>query len=59
MDPSLSAFVCVELGTTKENQAPVSSPFVGCLRNVKLNGSPVAFEAESRVGHVISGCPAD
>ncbi|TWW57618.1 Laminin subunit alpha-3 [Takifugu flavidus] len=46
-------------GTTKENQAPVSSPFVGCLRNVKLNGSPVAFEAESRVGHVISGCPAD
>uniref|UniRef100_H3DJT5 Laminin, alpha 3 n=1 Tax=Tetraodon nigroviridis TaxID=99883 RepID=H3DJT5_TETNG len=32
---------------------------IGCLRNVTLDGSPVVFQAESRVGHVISRCPAD
>ncbi|XP_051232166.1 laminin subunit alpha-3 isoform X2 [Dicentrarchus labrax] len=47
-------------GTTKQNRVPVSSPFVGCLRNVKLNGRPVALEAGSRVvGLVINKCPAD
>ncbi|XP_053178329.1 laminin subunit alpha-3 [Scomber japonicus] len=48
-------------GTTKQNQIPVSAPFVGCLRNVKVNGTPVAFETASRVvGHVnINKCPVD
>ncbi|XP_070764977.1 laminin subunit alpha-3 [Enoplosus armatus] len=48
-------------GTTKQSRVPVSSPFVGCLRNVKLNGRPVAFETGSRVvGPVsINRCPAD
>ncbi|XP_073332501.1 laminin subunit alpha-3 [Pagrus major] len=47
-------------GTTKNNRLSVSSPFVGCLRNVKLNGKPVSFEAGStRVGAVsINKCPA-
>ncbi|XP_044054261.1 laminin subunit alpha-3 isoform X2 [Siniperca chuatsi] len=47
-------------GTTKQNRVPVSSPFVGCLRNVILNGRPVAFETASRmVGPVsINRCPA-
>lgn len=51
----------VHAGTTHGNRVTVSSPFVGCLRNVKLNGQPVAFEtAPSRkVGAVsLSGCPA-
>ncbi|XP_005479284.1 laminin subunit alpha-3 isoform X2 [Oreochromis niloticus] len=48
-------------GTTNQNGAPVPSPFVGCLRNVKLNGKPVAFEKASRVvGPVsINRCPAN
>ncbi|XP_047442348.1 laminin subunit alpha-3 [Mugil cephalus] len=47
-------------GMTNKNRAPVSSPFVGCLRNVKLDERSVSFEAESRVvGPVsIAGCPA-
>ncbi|XP_039668362.1 laminin subunit alpha-3 [Perca fluviatilis] len=48
-------------GTRKQNRAPVRSPFVGCLRNVKLNGRPVAFEKGSRVVDPVSinSCPAD
>ncbi|XP_036969506.1 laminin subunit alpha-3 isoform X3 [Acanthopagrus latus] len=47
-------------GTAKTNRLSVSSPFVGCLRNVKLNGKPVSFETGSRrVGPVsFSKCPA-
>ncbi|KAM3619703.1 uncharacterized protein V6R79_012335 [Siganus canaliculatus] len=47
-------------GTTMRTQASVSSPFVGCLRNVKLNGKTVALEKGSRVvGPVnINRCPA-
>lgn len=40
-----------------EKQASGFSPFVGCLRNVMLNGSPVVLQAESRVGHVSAGVP--
>ncbi|KAG7228737.1 hypothetical protein INR49_008515, partial [Caranx melampygus] len=36
-------------GTTKYNQAPVSSPFVGCLRNVRVNERPVAFDTHATV----------
>ncbi|XP_078114223.1 laminin subunit alpha-3 [Sander vitreus] len=48
-------------GTRKQNRAPVPLPFVGCLRNVKLNGRPVAFETGSRVVDPVSinSCPAD
>ncbi|XP_075943399.1 laminin subunit alpha-3 [Anarhichas minor] len=49
-------------GTTKQNRVPVpSSPFVGCLRNVTLNGGPVAFETASRVVDPVSidRCPAE
>ncbi|XP_035763469.1 laminin subunit alpha-3 [Neolamprologus brichardi] len=48
-------------GTTNHNGAPVPSPFVGCLRNVKINGKPVAFEKASRVvGPVsINRCPTN
>ncbi|KAM7388561.1 hypothetical protein PAMP_024728 [Pampus punctatissimus] len=48
-------------GITKQNQIPVSSPFVGCLRNVKVNGRSDAFETGSRVfDHVsINKCPVD
>ncbi|XP_031724153.1 laminin subunit alpha-3 [Anarrhichthys ocellatus] len=49
-------------GTTKQNRVPVpSSPFVGCLRNVRLNGGPVAFETASRVVDpvIIDRCPAE
>ncbi|XP_074492138.1 laminin subunit alpha-3 isoform X2 [Sebastes fasciatus] len=48
-------------GTTKQNRVPgPSSPFVGCLRNVKLNGRPVSFETGSRVVDPVSinRCPA-
>ncbi|XP_054459158.1 laminin subunit alpha-3 [Anoplopoma fimbria] len=42
-------------GTTKQNRAPVpSSPFVGCLRNVKLNGKPVSFETRPRLADQVS-----
>ncbi|XP_055364396.1 laminin subunit alpha-3 isoform X2 [Betta splendens] len=46
-------------GTAKYSRAPVSSPFLGCLRNLEINRRPVAFEAESRVfGPVsINTCP--
>nr|XP_046248654.1 laminin subunit alpha-3-like [Scatophagus argus] len=48
-------------GTTKQSQVSVTSPFVGCLRNVKLNGRSVPLETGSRVvGPVsINRCPAD
>ncbi|XP_068581622.1 laminin subunit alpha-3 isoform X2 [Cebidichthys violaceus] len=49
-------------GTTKQNRVPVpSSPFVGCLRNVRLNGKPVAFETASRAVDPVSidRCPAE
>ncbi|XP_070688258.1 laminin subunit alpha-3 [Pempheris klunzingeri] len=48
-------------GTTKQNRVPVASPFVGCLRNMKLNGSRVAFETGSAVVNLVSinMCPAD
>uniref|UniRef100_UPI003AAC4457 laminin subunit alpha-3 n=1 Tax=Centroberyx gerrardi TaxID=166262 RepID=UPI003AAC4457 len=48
-------------GTTKRNSVPVSSWFVGCLRNVRVNGRPVDFEAASSVvGPVsVNKCPAD
>uniref|UniRef100_A0A671UKA7 Laminin, alpha 3 n=1 Tax=Sparus aurata TaxID=8175 RepID=A0A671UKA7_SPAAU len=47
-------------GTTKTNRLSVSSPFVGCLRNVKLNGKPVSLEKGSRRGGPVSvhKCPA-
>lgn len=47
-------------GTTKTNRLSVSSPFVGCLRNVKLNGKPVSLEKGSRRGGPVSvhTCPA-
>ncbi|XP_059196910.1 laminin subunit alpha-3-like [Centropristis striata] len=46
-------------GAAEQSRAPVLSPFVGCLRNVKLNGRVVEFEAGSRlVGPVIvNRCP--
>ncbi|KAK2835840.1 hypothetical protein Q5P01_016324 [Channa striata] len=46
-------------GTSTYNRMPVSSPFVGCLRNVKINGRPVALETESRVIDPVSinRCP--
>ncbi|XP_027146264.1 laminin subunit alpha-3-like isoform X1 [Larimichthys crocea] len=48
-------------GTTNQNRASVSSPFIGCLRNVNLNGRPVVFETGYRLfGSVgINSCPAD
>ncbi|KAM6938145.1 laminin subunit alpha-4-like [Lycodopsis pacificus] len=49
-------------GTTKQKRDPApSSPFVGCLRNVMLNGGPVAFETASRVVDPVSinRCPAE
>ncbi|XP_039983754.1 laminin subunit alpha-3 isoform X2 [Xiphias gladius] len=48
-------------GTIEYSQVPVSTPFVGCLRNVKVNGRPVAFETESRVVDSVSinRCPED
>ncbi|XP_026201198.1 laminin subunit alpha-4-like [Anabas testudineus] len=47
-------------GTTKYSQLPVSSPFVGCLRNVRINNRPVAFETEYTVVDPVSinRCPA-
>lgn len=54
----LSLFVS---GKTKHNQIPGFTSFVGCLRNVKVNGSPVAFETASKEGGYvnISKCPID
>nr|XP_033477951.1 laminin subunit alpha-3 [Epinephelus lanceolatus] len=48
-------------GTTKQTRVSVFSPFVGCLRNVKFYGRPVALETGSRVvGPVsINTCPAE
>lgn len=48
-------------GTTKGNKATVSSPFVGCLRNVKLGGRPIEFGEKSQVFGAVSinSCPAD
>ncbi|XP_050933340.1 laminin subunit alpha-3 [Lates calcarifer] len=48
-------------GTTNYRQVPVSSPFVGCLRNVKVNGGPLAFKTESRVVDPVSidRCPKE
>ncbi|XP_034085825.1 laminin subunit alpha-4 [Gymnodraco acuticeps] len=48
-------------GTTKQKGVPVHSPFVGCLRNVKLNRRPVAFEKGSRVVDPVSinRCPKE
>lgn len=48
-------------GTMKPNAATVHSPFVGCLRNVQINGRPVAFNKASRVaGNVsVNKCPAE
>ncbi|XP_047199147.1 laminin subunit alpha-4-like [Hippoglossus stenolepis] len=48
-------------GTTRYSRVPVSSPFVGCLRNVKINGKPVVYEEESRVYDPVSinRCPKD
>ncbi|XP_054646026.1 laminin subunit alpha-3 [Dunckerocampus dactyliophorus] len=47
-------------GAEQAEGAAVASPFVGCLRNVALNGRRVALETRARVvGHVnISRCPA-
>nr|XP_057929016.1 laminin subunit alpha-3 isoform X2 [Doryrhamphus excisus] len=48
-------------GTQQADCASVTTtPFVGCLRNVALNGRRVAFETRARVvGHVnINRCPA-
>ncbi|XP_058495004.1 laminin subunit alpha-3 isoform X2 [Solea solea] len=46
-------------GTRNYSQVPVSSPFVGCLRKVKINGRPVVFETESTLTDAVSlsGCP--
>ncbi|XP_067369206.1 laminin subunit alpha-3 isoform X2 [Channa argus] len=46
-------------GTTVYKRVPVSFPFVGCLRKVKINGRPVALETESRVVEPVSinRCP--
>ncbi|XP_056233586.1 laminin subunit alpha-3 isoform X1 [Seriola aureovittata] len=46
-------------GTTKSRHVPVSSPFVGCLRNIKVNDWPVASETQPRVVDPVSidGCP--
>uniref|UniRef100_A0A3B4VLD6 Laminin G domain-containing protein n=1 Tax=Seriola dumerili TaxID=41447 RepID=A0A3B4VLD6_SERDU len=46
-------------GTTKSSHVPVSSPFVGCLRNIKVNDWPVASETQPRVVDPVSidGCP--
>ncbi|KAI4828509.1 hypothetical protein KUCAC02_022593 [Chaenocephalus aceratus] len=48
-------------GTTKQKGVAVPSPFVGCLRNVKLNRRPVAFEEGSRVVDPVSinRCPKE
>lgn len=56
---SFSAFPLFRSGTTKYSRLPVPSPFVGCLRNVKINERPVAFETESRVVDpvIINRCP--
>uniref|UniRef100_UPI0037E6FAA4 laminin subunit alpha-3 n=1 Tax=Semicossyphus pulcher TaxID=241346 RepID=UPI0037E6FAA4 len=47
-------------GTSATLTPAVSSPFVGCLRDVKLNGRRVSFEAGSRDVQPVSvtGCPA-
>ncbi|XP_061894752.1 laminin subunit alpha-4-like [Entelurus aequoreus] len=47
-------------GAEQVNGAAVTSPFVGCLRNVSLNNKRVAFETGARVvGHVaVNRCPA-
>ncbi|XP_041646420.1 laminin subunit alpha-3-like [Cheilinus undulatus] len=46
-------------GTTDEHELSVPSPFVGCLRNVKLNGLPVSLEKGSSMVHPVNvkGCP--
>ncbi|KAK5869930.1 hypothetical protein PBY51_024607 [Eleginops maclovinus] len=48
-------------GTTKQKGVPVPSVFVGCLRNVKLNRRPVAFENATRVVDPVSinRCPKE
>ncbi|XP_062251833.1 laminin subunit alpha-3-like [Platichthys flesus] len=48
-------------GTTKYSRVPVSSPFVGCLRNVKINGKPVVYGEKSRVYDPVNidRCPKD
>ncbi|XP_041861831.1 laminin subunit alpha-3-like isoform X2 [Melanotaenia boesemani] len=48
-------------GTTNRHIAPVSSPFIGCLRNVRFNRKSVGFEMNSRVfGPVsVNKCPAE
>ncbi|XP_023853748.1 laminin subunit alpha-3 [Salvelinus sp. IW2-2015] len=48
-------------GTSKHKGVPVSSSFVGCLRNIKVNKKPVVFKtASSVVGPVnVNECPAD
>ncbi|XP_027884785.1 laminin subunit alpha-3 [Xiphophorus couchianus] len=47
-------------GTTHRHGVPVSSPFVGCLRLLKINGKPLGLETESEVVGVVSmnRCPA-
>ncbi|KAK5907285.1 hypothetical protein CesoFtcFv8_005153 [Champsocephalus esox] len=48
-------------GTTKQKGVAVPPLFVGCLRNVKLNRRPVAFEKGSRVVDPVSinRCPKE
>ncbi|XP_034561522.1 laminin subunit alpha-3 [Notolabrus celidotus] len=48
-------------GSSHKHRLPVSSLFIGCLRDVTLNGLPVSFESGSTVVHPVSinGCPAE
>lgn len=59
--PSNSSGALYIGGTTKGNKATVSSPFVGCLRNVKFGGRPIELEEKSLVFGAVSinSCPAD
>ncbi|XP_074523638.1 laminin subunit alpha-3 isoform X2 [Halichoeres trimaculatus] len=47
-------------GSPQKLRLPVSSPFIGCFRNMKLNGLRVSFESRSTVIQPVSinGCPA-
>ncbi|XP_056134005.1 laminin subunit alpha-4-like [Lampris incognitus] len=46
-------------GAIKPNRVSVSSSFVGCLRNVRVKGKPVVFDAATRVVDpvTINTCP--
>ncbi|XP_057697936.1 laminin subunit alpha-3 [Corythoichthys intestinalis] len=47
-------------GATESSRAPVTSPYIGCLRDVNINGGNIAFETQAVtvIGAVdVNSCP--